>query len=48
MTPELYTELLEPLGMLLITHDYDASHSSDAIESVVCFMLPFLLFLGQA
>ena len=40
VTPELYTELLEPLGTLS-THDCDASPSSGAIESGVCFHAAF-------
>ncbi len=47
VTPELYTELLEPLGMPLINgyHDNDASHSSDAVESGVCFHAAFSALL---
>ena len=47
VTPELYTELLEPLGTLS-THDCDASHSSGAIESGACFHAAFSALLRQA
>ena len=43
VTPELYADLLEPLGMHLddACHDYDASCSSNVVRVLQAFVPPF-------